>query len=314
MSRPSEALPLTHAGAFRRHGKFNLAACVETDRVKRDAFASFWGIDRSAESLEQLSASPHEFDVISICSPTEFHIEHLEVALEFMPRVIFCEKPLTSSTAESIRLAKSCQEKGVFLVVNYTRQWDPELTSLIAQLSSGEWGEIRSVVGFYNKGVRNNGGHLIDLLLRLLGPLEVVATCSPIEDYWNDDSTVPALLRSSSGNVPVYLVSGHAEDYSMFEIEFICEGGVIRMRDGGMAWESRQVSDITEFSGYKTLSVPEARGGSYPHAMSFAVQEIYGYLEHGSAIRSSGHDAIAIESVCEQLLSQSRLTSPSRRT
>ena len=36
--------PLSHAGAFLRHGGFHLAACVEPDADRRHAFMRRWGV------------------------------------------------------------------------------------------------------------------------------------------------------------------------------------------------------------------------------------------------------------------------------
>ena len=52
----------------------------------------------------------------------------------------------------------------------------PDVLRLRDELAAGHWGEVRSVSATYNKGVLNNGGHLIDLLHLLLGPLDVVVT------------------------------------------------------------------------------------------------------------------------------------------
>ena len=46
-------------------------------------------------------------------------------------------------------------------MVNYTRQWDPSVSRLIEEVRGDRWGAVRSAVGHYNKGVLNNGGHLV---------------------------------------------------------------------------------------------------------------------------------------------------------
>lgn len=38
----ADALPLTHAGAFRRDGRFRLRACVDPDARRRSGFAAHW--------------------------------------------------------------------------------------------------------------------------------------------------------------------------------------------------------------------------------------------------------------------------------
>jgi len=305
MTRPGETLPITHAGAFQHHGGFELAACVDPDEQARLAFAAHWKIPHCADSLENLQVTPGEFDVIGLCSPTSLHASHLEAVLPLKPRVIFCEKPLTQSLEESSRWVKVCALHGICLIINYTRQWDPSVARLIEEVRSGQWGSVRSAVGYYNKGILNNGGHLIDLLLRLFGPLEVVAAGTPVYDFWESDPTVPGLLQAVEGCIPVCLAPSHAKDYALFELELICEMGLVRMRNGGMEWETRHAKVSQNFVGFRELSDLKSFEGDYMQAMTLAVNEIYSYLLHGTSTRSTGEHAIAIQTICEHLLNLS---------
>lgn len=311
MARPADAWPVTQAGAFRRQGCFELAACIDPDEQARRAFAAHWDIPRHSASLEALGALPGEFDVIGLCSPTALHHTHLAAVLPLKPRVVFCEKPLTQDLRESVRWEQDCKAQGVTLVVNYTRQWDPSVSRLIEEVRGDRWGAVRSAVGYYNKGVLNNGGHLVDLLLRLLGPLEVIAASTPVYDHWDNDPTVSGLLRSRVGEVPVCLAPAHAQDYSLFELELVCEMGVIRMRNGGMQWETRHAEASPHFSGYRALAGVEARDGEYLQAMTLAATEIHQHLSHGTPTRSAGDHALAVQAICEQLLAATNLAAPS---
>lgn len=310
MARPADAWPVTQAGAFRRHGGFELVACIDPDEKARLEFSAFWKISRHGPSLEAIHVLPGEFDVVGLCAPTALHHTYLESLLPIKPKVIFCEKPLTNSLQESVRLEQSCKAHGVTLVVNYTRQWDPSVARLVDEVRSGRWGAVRSAVGYYNKGVLNNGGHLIDLLLRLLGPLEVIAAATPVQDHWENDPTVSGLLRSTQDQVPVCIAPGHAKDYALFELELVCELGVIRMRNGGMQWDLRHAEASPHFNGYRALANSESRDGEYLQAMTLAVTDIYQHLHLGTITQSAGSHAITIQSICDQLLTAANYTNP----
>jgi predicted dehydrogenase len=301
-SRPPDAAPLTHAGAFARHQGFRIEACIDPDQGRRGDFAAHWRVPRAAASFADLAARPGAFDVISICSPTALHHEHLEAALRLEPRLIFCDKPLTSSAAESERLTQACRARGVALVVNYSRRWDPAVDALADELRRGRWGAVRSVVGHYNKGILNNGGHMVDLLLRLVGPMELAATAGLRHDFWHDDPTVAALLLTRNGGAPVYLNPADARDYAFFELELVCENGVVRMESGGMGWRIREAMASGQFKGYKTLGQAVEREGLYPQAMSRAVSDIHSHLAEGRAIISSGEEALEVQRLCEGIL------------
>ncbi|APC05335.1 hypothetical protein AOC10_01720 [Polynucleobacter asymbioticus] len=311
MARPVDELPITQAGAFQRHGGFELAACVDPDEQARLTFAAHWKIPYQADSIQSLQVTCGEFDVIGLCSPTVLHHIHLEAALALRPRVIFCEKPLTQSLSESSRWEQECALQGVSLVVNYTRQWDPSVAQLIEEVQAGRWGSVRSVVGYYNKGIFNNGGHLIDLLLRLLGPLEVIAAGTPVHDYSNSDPTVSGLLQSVRERIPICLAPANAKDYALFELELVCELGLVRMLNGGMQWETRIAEVSPHFSGYHTLVEAQIYEGHYKQAMTLAVTEIYDHLMCGAITRSTGGHALAIQAICEELLAVATHTTPS---
>jgi predicted dehydrogenase len=301
MARAPNLPPLSHAGAYTQHGGFRLRACVDPDEDRRQAFTRHWGVDRHAADLATLGAEPGAFDVISICSPTSLHHEHLAQALALRSRVIFCEKPLTSDMATAARLVRDCGQRSVTLVVNYSRRWDPALVELVAQLQEGHWGAVRSVVGHYNKGILNNGGHMVDLLLRLVGPLELVTTACAEFDFWESDPTVAALLTAQDGKVPVYLNPAHARDFAYFELELVCELGVVRMQSGGMGWQLRDAVLSPQFAGYRSLDAARQVEGRYLETMMRAMSDIYAHLQSGAPVGSSGVDALRVQELCMQI-------------
>ena len=85
LGRPSGYLPYTHAGAYSRDGRFELLACVEPDDKRRSEFMAAWGVPAGFRSIEEALGSGNQFDVISICSPTDCHAHDLEMALRLKP-------------------------------------------------------------------------------------------------------------------------------------------------------------------------------------------------------------------------------------
>jgi predicted dehydrogenase len=88
--RPADAPPLTHAGAFSKDPRFTIAACVEPDTERREAFRRRWDVGEAAADLASLGAAPGAFDVVSLCSPTEAHAADLEAVLALKPKLVFC--------------------------------------------------------------------------------------------------------------------------------------------------------------------------------------------------------------------------------
>lgn len=300
-ARAADAPPLTHAGAFLQHGKFALIACVDPDDEKRAAFSRRWNVEESYTEISQLGSRRGEFDVISICSPTVFHPEHLQAAVELRPALIFCEKPITPDLEQTEAWVARCEAAGIALAINHTRRWAPDVNRVAEELCSGAWGEIRSVVGHYNKGILNNGSHMVDLLHLLIGPLELIQAGEPIWDCWEKDPSIPAMLRGP-GNVPVYLNVAHAADYAYFELQVVTRHGVIAMEDGGLQWRIRRTEDSPHFKGYRSLGSGQRHAGEYALAMEAAVANIYNALTGNEPLASTGHSALAAQRICEQIL------------
>lgn len=306
LGRPSGYLPYTHVGAYVADGRFDLAACVEPDDNRRSEFMAAWGLSAGFRSINEILASGNQFDVISICSPTDCHAYDLEIALQLKSRLIFCEKPLTKSVEETQRLVEECAQSNIQLAVNYTRRWDADISALRAAMQAGQWGQLRSVVAYYNKGILNNGSHMLDLLHLLIGAMQIIKVGKPINDFFADDPTVPVWLADSQG-IPVLLACGHAEDYAVFELQLVFSGGMVIMEEGGLFWCERSVLVSETFKGYRRLEAGVRRAGQYPGAMLNAVDNIYRAIKQGDPLASTGESALAAQRVCEKIKRQAEI-------
>jgi predicted dehydrogenase len=300
VARGPEDLPVTHAGAYMRDGRFRVMACVEPDDTRRNAFAKAWRIPKAFRTLEEAMGCGERFDVISICSPTGCHARDVRLALELKPKLIFCEKPVTDSLEQTESVVDACEESGVPLAVNYVRRWDPAIKDLKNGIDEGRWGILRSAVGYYNKGLLNNGSHMIDLWHFLLGPLVFVNAGKGTSDFFPEDPTVPALLETA-GRLPVQLACGHAKDFALFEAQFLFSGAMLTMEEGGMYWSERRVAQSKTFAGYRVLDAGVRRPGAYAGAMLRSVDNIFGAITRGDALASTGESALVVQRLCEEI-------------
>jgi predicted dehydrogenase len=300
LGKAADALPLTHAGAFRRDGGFAVTMCVDPDESRRLAFQEAWEIPASVDSLESISGLRGQFDVISICSPTALHAEHVRAAVALTPRLIFCEKPVTPSADETAACVALCEGAGILLAVNHTRRWAPDVVRLRDQLRAGQWGKVRSISGQYTKGIINNGSHLVDLLLMLFGAVTVRSAGRAVADFWPDDPTIPAMLELADGTV-AQISAGDARDYALFELQIVTERGVIAMEGGGLSWRIRRAAESQHFAGYRALDAGEIVAGEYFSAMTAAAANIRRALENNEPLASTGATALGAQRVCEQI-------------
>ena len=292
--------PFTHAGAYSRDERFNLVACVEPDDESRIKFMNFWGVPDGFRTIDDVLDFGCQFDVISICSPTSCHAHDLKISLRLKPKLIFCEKPVTTSILDTERVVEACRKERILLGVNYSRRFDPTISALQFDMQAGKWGQLRSVVGFYNKGILNNGSHMIDLLHLLVGSMKVVKVGKSVEDFLQNDPTVPVWMESEQG-VPIFLACGHAADYAIFELQFVFSQGVLTMEDGGFFWRERRIVNSDTFKGYQVLNEGERRVGKYPHAIMQAINNIHGAVTKRDLLLSSGDSALWAQKICEKI-------------
>jgi len=298
--RPHGEWPVTHAGAYRRDGRFRLAACVEPDTARREDFMTSWSIGEGYASMTELVDRGMAFDVVSICSPTLYHGDNLETALALMPTAVLCEKPITPSLGESERLVRRYAEAGVALGINYNRRWDPAIIQLRKEIADGAWGALRSATAVYNKGVLNNGSHMLDLLAHLFGSLELIAAGPSVHDFFDDDPTVPAWLAERTG-APIYLTCGHAADYSLFELRLVFSEGTVSIENGGERWRVRHVVASERFAGYRVLDDGEFRRGGDEQTMSLTIDNLYRTVTLNEPLASSGATALAAQRLSDQI-------------
>lgn len=301
--RAQDEFPYTHAGAYARDGRFDITVCVEPDDDRRAEFMATWGGPIGFRSIDEVLDSGYNFDVISICSPTTSHAHDLEIALRLKPKLIFCEKPVTTSLAETEKLVEECRKSNILLAVNYSRRFDPDVSQLQADMQAGKWGQLRSVVGYYNKGILNNGSHMLDLLHLLVGTMDIVKVGKPAYDFFSGDPTVPVWLEGADG-LPVQLVCGHAEDFAMFELQLVFSQGVLTMEEGGMYWRERHAIESATFKGYRKLEEGLRRHGEYPRVMLQAVDNIYRAINQDEPLACTGESAISAQRICQQIMQQ----------
>ena len=296
----------THAEAYYHHDGFEIAACVEPDTARREAFMAYWKIPVGYASLNEWSSAFPDHDIASICAPTAHHADILDAVLASPVRGVLAEKPVGSDPARLSQIAANYRAAAKPLLVNYSRRFDPAMVLLRDHLAAGGAGAIRNIAVFYNKGIRNNGSHAIDLVSWLLSvPLAVLSVAKVRVDYAIDDPTVDAIL--TAGDVPVHLIGSDASDYSLFEITIVAERETIEIRDSGFTVHRRTVVASPDFRGYHELGPVEETATGYGQAMLHAVGQLHNAVHHGAAPVSTGESAARTLATIDAILNQTEV-------
>jgi predicted dehydrogenase len=247
----SGGLIATHVKSLVLHPNFELVGAVDTDSDRRSRFNKKYNIS-AYERIEDLPKKS-KIDLVVIATNTKDHFDSfIKIIENFNPRLILCEKPLSSNIQESRKMIDLAISANISLAVNYIRQYDPGIKRLIDIINDGGLGfPLKSCV-WYRKGIYNNGSHMISLISRIFGrALDVdIITRGRMFDGWDPEPDFK--IKFDKGEV-VFL-SGNEEDFSYNQMEIYGPKGKVLLDkdDNAFLWkvESDQV-----FDDYKVLEL-----------------------------------------------------------
>ncbi len=201
----------------------------------------------------------NDFDIISLCTATAQHAAYLNrlLALPSKP-FILCEKPVVDSL-EAVAALEQIPEAGQRVLVNYIRRFQPGYHLLKQRLQevlnqSGAW--VRHLEVRYQRGLLNNGGHAIDLLVYLLGlrpELHKLQWLRYSFDAFPDDPT--ASLQGFLDEVPLTMIGFEQAEFPIFEIDIHLTSSRFRLFHSG---DTIQYIEIPPEGGNKRLQEREA--------------------------------------------------------
>ncbi len=158
-------------------------------------------------------------DAVVLATPHSLHADQI-VAAAAAGKGVFCEKPLTLTRAEALRATAACQAAGVVLGVGSDKRFFPAMQELARLVAGGELGRVLHIeANFSNEvsarmfspwrdspdespagGMTGTGIHVLDMMIRLAGPVRRVQaqmlTHQPAPDPLD---TISVLLEFRSG-------------------------------------------------------------------------------------------------------------------
>lgn len=167
-----------------------------------------WGFANVYRTVDEMLAV-EQLDAVFVLTPRAEHVAAVESALRAGVDV-FCEKPLATSTEDSIRLAEIADDNDRVLMVGLNRRFAPVYAA--AREAFGESGASFCVAqknrpGSEYRATFENAIHMVDLLRWFCGGdvVDVTAVAAG-SDLWEEDGTT-ALVRFSTGNTGVLVAA-----------------------------------------------------------------------------------------------------------
>ncbi len=143
-----------HSNAWRQVSRFFAPAlepvmkvvCGRNEEEVKKAAETF-GWQEYATSWEEVIARK-DIDLVDICTPGDTHLA-IAIAAAEAKKVVFCEKPLANSVAESQRMLDAVESNGVIHMICHNYRRVPAVTLARQLIDDGSIGEIFHYRGTY---------------------------------------------------------------------------------------------------------------------------------------------------------------------
>lgn len=132
-----------------------LVGVVSRTQARADDFAKRFGAKHAYTSFDELLRNP-EVTVVAIHTPNTQHAEQA-IAAARAGKHVFCDKPMTTNTADAERVVHECEKAGVKLAINFHNRHMPCFVETKRIIDSGEIGMPVLVELEASPGVRPGG-------------------------------------------------------------------------------------------------------------------------------------------------------------
>jgi predicted dehydrogenase len=132
-----------HLPSLKLLPEYELTAVYSRSQEKAASLVTRYGFKYAVASLQELVSHP-EVDLVLVLTPAFQHEEGIRAAIE-AGKDVYCEWPLTPSTALSKELLALADKAGVRTIVGLQRRLNPGYRYVRDLLERGEIGEVRSV-------------------------------------------------------------------------------------------------------------------------------------------------------------------------
>ena len=239
---------LTHAKAILNENRTSLVGGFSPDVTERDAFSKAYQVP-SYSSVDEL-LDRETPDLVSICSPSEFHFAQVMQCIETAVPMVWLEKPPVLSLSELDGLIDAADRYGnnTRILVNFQRRYQDSYNELKRIYQNGEFGDCRGITLTYSRGLETNGSHMLDILFHI-----TAATGSNILQWVEkSERESPNFSLMLSGGLPV-MVQGMELPYHCIDISLTFEHGRASVIHGGMKIELEQKIEHEFFPGFHRL-------------------------------------------------------------
>lgn len=298
---PKSERVMTHAHAYLKHRRVELAGFVDINMKAAAEAAKIWG-GNSYDNFDEMFAREQP-DIVSICVPDECHYEMLIKTAKHKPKMIICEKPITNNFQDTQKIIALLRKVNIPILINYSRRFDKSMRELKKNLSEEKYGRVLCANGIYTKGIIHNGVHMIDLARYLFGEVKKNLICYSVDDCVGNDKSVAGFLKFDKCD-QFHLAAGDDRSFFIFELDIILEKKRIRLLNSDQYLYWQDVISDPAYPGCKCLSKPLIKKTSINGALTELINNAVAYLEKNTPLICDIDSAWQTEKTCFELLNK----------
>ena len=241
---PLREKPCTHIGAVCANDDCTLVAGTDLDESRRALFEERWGCPSYASADVMLQT--HDVRILIIATHPDSHADYCVLASKYNVPVVICEKPLSDSLEGAQRIAALHKSGVVKVITNHERRYSADYIEAKNILAEKHLGELLSARAVLYMGINrrlidvfwHDGTHLIDAVMFLTGlslrykkKWGARLTCRDGTAFLLGD-LCGEISSNKEKSVPFLFELGSRRDHLVFELEFSCERGRLRIGNG----------------------------------------------------------------------------------
>lgn len=255
----------THSSCFDRHARTQLVAMFEPSSTARAALNEQHPNADRLEIYENVDDFLNQnLDFVSICSPSEYHVEHIAKCLDAKIPILWLEKPVTLELSDYKILKQKLDavEKRPRIGVNFFRRNLPQFYELKKFVKTTK--QLASIDIKYSRRLDVNGVHMIDILGFILDQNDI-----PDIDWVMGGPNNNPSFGFEINNVRV-IFSGIDLPYHCIEISATSAEGRMSITRGGLNVMIEKKIENAQYPGFYHLSTSDNVGDHqyYQQAMN----------------------------------------------
>jgi predicted dehydrogenase len=289
--------PCTHAGAIAANDDCILAAGCDIDEERRRLFSKRWNCPVYADAAAMFAEIKP--NIVHIATHPDSHYFYCRLAAQAGIPAAVCEKPLAETFAEAKKIAALHSGGAIKIITNHERRYSADYIRAKEILAQGSLGPLLSVNTrlYMGKNQRlldvlwHDGTHLVDAAMFLSGGR------LRHRRGWGAKLTAKAGTAWLEGfletPIPFIMEIGAGRDHLVFELEFSCARGRLRIGNGIFeVWESAPSPYAEKFRSLKRIEENfQGPTGYFTNMVSDAVACC---RERSLQPRSSAEDGLAV--------------------